>query len=300
LANEFPTLGGPHILAIGDIAWDILIRPASAFVWGSDVFGAVRLSPGGSAANFAVWASREGARVTLAGKVGDDPLGVLMRAHLDRERVTGITTVAGAETTRVAALVSPDGERAFITDEATLIGFSTGDIPPAALTGAAVLFVNGYAIFTSGSADFLAPVLAEARSRRIPIAFDPSSFELVRRYGAERLLDEVGPMTLLLVNEEEAAALTPGDPAALLDRAEIVVLKRGRRGAAALTRDATVALPAVDVTAVDTTGAGDAFDAGLVVEYVRSGNVATALANGNRLGALVASHLGAQPSAPRR
>lgn len=300
MANESSTRIGPRLLAIGDIAWDILIRPARAFVWGSDVFGAVRLSPGGSAANFAVWASREGAQVTLAGKVGDDPLGVLMRAHLDRERVTGITTVAGAETTRVAALVSPDGERAFITDEATLIGFLPGDIAPAVVTGAAVLFVNGYAIFTSRSADFLAPVLAEARSHRIPIAFDPSSFELVRRYGADRLLNEVGPVTLLLVNEAEAASLMPGDPRSLLNRCETVVLKRGRRGAAVLTRDGTLELPALDVAAVDTTGAGDAFDAGFVVEYVRSGDVGTALANGNRLGALVASHLGAQPSVPPR
>jgi sugar/nucleoside kinase (ribokinase family) len=49
---------------------------------------------------------------------------------------------------------------------------------------------------------------------------------------------------------------------------------------------------------VDTTGAGDAFDAAFLVEFTASRDVRRALARANRLGAHVASQLGAQPAAP--
>jgi sugar/nucleoside kinase (ribokinase family) len=52
------------------------------------------------------------------------------------------------------------------------------------------------------------------------------------------------------------------------------------------------------VKVVDTTGAGDAFDAAFVVEWLASRNVEAALQAGNRLGAHVAGHLGAQPPRP--
>jgi sugar/nucleoside kinase (ribokinase family) len=50
---------------------------------------------------------------------------------------------------------------------------------------------------------------------------------------------------------------------------------------------------------VDTTGAGDAFDAAFLVEWLRSRDVEAALRAGNQLGAHVASHLGAQPPLPQ-
>src|SRR5512133_1984590 len=95
-----------RLLAIGDIAWDILVRPSGELVWGSDVYGSVDLLPGGSSANVAVWARRLGARATLVGKIGDDPLGDLMLAHLEAEQVAvGVARVAGRETTRIAMVI---------------------------------------------------------------------------------------------------------------------------------------------------------------------------------------------------
>ena len=286
----------PRLLVIGDIAWDILMRPEREPVWGSDVFGTVELLPGGSAANVAVWARRLGAPVTLAGKLGDDLLGELMTRHLASEGITArIAAVAGGATTRVGIYVREDGEHGFITDHTRALRFDEADVPLDLLDEADAVFVAGYAVYMSETAQFLGRLLAEARRRRIAVAFDPSSFALIRRYGPGLLLAELGGLDVLLANEDEARALANGGAAeTLLDHARLVVVKKGAAGATALDGARTVSVPAAAVDVVDTTGAGDAFDAAFLAEYLVHRDLEAALAAANRLGAHVAGRLGAQ------
>jgi ribokinase len=286
----------PRLLVIGDIAWDVLMRPAGDLVWGADVYGHVDLFPGGSAANVAVWARRLGADVTLIGQVGQDRLGELMMAHLVSEGVgAAVRAVAGGETMRIGVVIRPDAEHAFVTDHSRPLRLSTADLPLALLDGVDGVFLNGYAVFMAGSASFAAPLLAEARRRGILVAFDPSSFSLIGAYGAARLMDEVGGLTVLLANEDEARALVPGgEPPGLLARTELAVVKRGGQGALAIHASGSVAAAADPITVADTTGAGDAFDAAFLVEFLNHRDIPSALAAANRLGGRVASQLGAQ------
>ncbi len=288
---------GLRLLAVGDIAWDIFIRPEGEFVRGSDVLGTVDVMPGGAAANVAVWARRLGADVSLVGKVGDDTLGTLMLAHLRAEGVDRrVITVPGGLSTRVGILVSPDGEHSFVIDHTKVLRFDDGDAPSSLLDSADAVYFNGYDIFLARSTAFLEPLLAEARRRGIPVAFDPSSFALIAAYGAERLFRGVGPIDVLLANDAEAEILRAGRPLAeLTTRAALVVVKRGAAGASARTGAAEWSAGAERVSVVDTTGAGDGFDAAFLVEYLKARDVEAALQAGNRLGAWVASHLGAQP-----
>jgi sugar/nucleoside kinase (ribokinase family) len=288
-----------RLVVIGDIAWDIFIRPERDLVRGSDVMGTVDVMPGGAAANVAVWARRLGASVALKGKIGDDTLGQVMHAHLTTEGVADhVLKVPGALTTRVGILVAADGEHSFVIDHTKVLRFDDGDAPPSLLDGASAVFFNGYDIFLARSTSFLAPIVAEARRRSIPIVFDPSSFALISQYGSERLLREVGPVNILIANEDEAKVLAPGGGLhALLGSASLVVVKQGARGAAALSAKGWQQAPAEPIAVVDTTGAGDAFDAAFVVTWLSTGDVTEALRAGNRLGAHVASCLGAQPEA---
>jgi ribokinase len=291
-----------RLLSVGDIAWDILVRPSGDFVWGSDVFGSVALLPGGSSANVAVWGRRLGARVSLVGAIGDDPLGDLMHRHLDAEGVAShVARVPGGSTMRIAIVIRPDGERSFVTDHAHPLVLSAEDLPFTLLDDADVLFLNGYSIFMARGIGFASALLAEARRRAIPIAFDPSSFALIARYGGTRLLEQLGPVAALLGNEEELDALAGGAPVeSLLDRAALVVMKQGARGATAVFRGRVaggvekIQADAVRVQAVDTTGAGDAFDAAFLVDYYSHGRLDVALAAANLLGGRVASRVGAQ------
>jgi sugar/nucleoside kinase (ribokinase family) len=289
-----------RLLVIGDIAWDIFIRPEGDLVRGSDVLGTVDVMPGGAAANVAVWARRLGADVTLIGKIGDDTLGTLMHAHLKAEGVGGhVITVPGGLSTRVGILVSADGEHSFVIDHTKVLRFENGDAPPSLVEGADAVFFNGYDIFLAGSTAFLAPLLAEARSRSVPVVFGPSSFALIQAYGAGPLMDGVGRVDVLLANDAEADALRDGRPFSALERhAKLAVVKQGPEGASGYAGSAAWHAAASPVTVVDTTGAGDAFDAAFMVEWLASGNVEAALQAGNRLGAHVAAHLGAQPAAP--
>jgi sugar/nucleoside kinase (ribokinase family) len=257
--------------------------------------------PGGAAANVAVWANRLGADVTLVGKLGDDTLGTLMLAHLEAEGVgRHVITVPGGLSTRVGILVSPDGEHSFVIDHTKVLRFDEGDAPASLLDSADAVFFTGYDIFLARSTAFLASLLAEARARRLPVVFDPSSFALIEAFGPERLMDGVGPLDVLIANDAEADVLHGDRPfAALTSRAALVVVKQGASGASAHTADAAWCAGVVPITVVDTTGAGDAFDAAFLVEWLQSRDVEAALQAGNRLGAHVASHLGAQPPLPQ-
>ena len=289
-----------RLLVIGDIAWDIFIRPEGDLVRGSDVLGTVDVMPGGAAANVAVWARRLGADVTLVGKLGDDTLGTLMHAHLRAEGVGDhLITVPGGLSTRVGILVSADGEHSFVIDHTKVLRFEDGDAPPRLLDGADAVFFNGYDIFLAQSTSFLAPLLDDARARGVPIVFDPSSFALIQAFGRDRLMAGVGPLDLLIANDAEADMLRgDGPPGALDAYARLAVVKEGAGGASAYGRGASWHAPARPVAVVDTTGAGDAFDAAFMVQWLTTGDVDAALRAGNRLGAHVAAHLGAQPPAP--
>jgi sugar/nucleoside kinase (ribokinase family) len=289
-----------RLLVIGDIAWDIFIRPEGDLVRGSDVLGTVDVMPGGAAANVAVWARRLGADVTLVGKIGDDTLGVLMRTHLQGEGVArGVITVAGGLSTRVGILVSADGEHSFVIDHTKVLRFEDGDAPVSLLDAADAVFFNGYEIFLARSAAFLSPLLAEARRRRIPVLFDPSSFALIDAFGPGRLMAGVGPVDVLIANDAESDALRDGRPLESLQSwARLAIVKKGASGASAYAAGDAWHAAANPVAVVDTTGAGDAFDAAFAVEWLSSRNVEAALRAGNRLGAHVAAHLGAQPPAP--
>jgi len=289
-----------RLLVVGDIAWDIFIRPEGELVRGSDVLGTVDVMPGGAAANVAVWARRLGADVTLVGKIGDDTLGKLMHAHLQSEDVARhVITVPGGLSTRVGILVSADGEHSFVIDHTKVLRFEDGDAPPSLLDAVDAVFFNGYDIFLARSTTFLSALVAEARRRRIPILFDPSSFALIDAFGAGRLMEGVGPVDVLLANDAEADALRSGRPLESLEAwARLVIVKLGPGGASAHGEGAAWHAAANPVRVVDTTGAGDAFDAAWIVEWLGSRNVEAALRAGNLLGAHVAGHLGAQPPPP--
>ena len=264
---------------------------------GSDVLGTVDVMPGGAAANVAVWARRLGASVRLVCKVGDDTLGALMVARLRAEDVgSHLITVPGGLTTRVGILVGPDGEHSFVMDHTKVLLFGPLDTPLSLLDDVDAVFFNGYDIFLAGSTGFLSPLLAEARRRRIPVAFDPSSFTLIDRYGADRLLTGVGPLDLLIANDAEVRSL--GMRSALAGHATLLVVKRGPEGASAHRGVEDWIAGPFPIAAVDTTGAGDGFDAAFLVEWLQTRDVARALREGNRLGAYVAGHLGAQPPIP--
>ena len=114
---------------------------------------------------------------------------------------------------------------------------------------------------------------------------DPQSAALL----TPEFLADVRGVDLLLPNTAELAALTgspePESAKALLDVVGAVAVTAGSEGASWVDAGGVVTVPAEPVECVDSTGAGDAFDAGLLAARVRGESTVDCLRAGARLGA---------------
>lgn len=293
-----------HALVIGDVMTDIIVVPEGPLVRGSDRRATIRSRPGGSGANQAVWFGALGGKVAFAARVG----------HADKPgldayfRGFGVEPVLSADDALpsgvLATIVDPDGERSFLTDRGANLALCAKDLPETLLAGTALVLVSGYSYFAKGPRAAVRDFCALARQRGIPVAIDPASVGFLREVGIDNFLAWTDGAALLLANEDEAFALTgdeslDGQMRRLGRHYDRVVIKRSRLGAAVGTRDGVLlALPAPAVTAIDTTGAGDAFAAGFLVAELGGAGLDAALGAGIAAGARAVQVIGGQPERP--
>jgi sugar/nucleoside kinase (ribokinase family) len=255
---------------------DVVVAPARRLETGTDVPGRITLVQGGSAANTARWLARLGARAALVTAVGRDPAG---RVLLDAVAADGVrlhaTRVTGARTGRIGVVVAPDGERSFVADRAAADGLAPDDLREAWFDGADALHLPAYSLLGTplGLAGRRAVQLA--RPRGAAVSLDLASIGPLLANGrraARELIAGVRP-DLLFATRAEAKALLGGGPVdGLLEFAAVAVVKRGAKGATVLARDGDARLrfevATTPLAAADTTGAGDAFDAGFLVAWL--------------------------------
>lgn len=290
------------IVCLGDVALDVVVRPAGDVLRGSDVAGSVRIVPGGSAANVAVWAARLGAAAAFIGAVGDDPAGAWLRADLQREGVRASMPVVGTPTAAVAALVDGDGERAMIADRGAAAALAPEHIERAFLSPGCRLHLPAYSLFGEPMASAALRAVQYCREAAGSVAIDSSSAGPLEAYGRERFLRLVAAITpdILFVNADEGSylsgcAVAEDGVRSLRRLARLVVWKQGAVGALALA-DELVRAPGLRVEVVDSTGAGDAFAAAFTVAQQAGASLQTALERGNALAARVVGQMGARPA----
>lgn len=326
--------GTSHVIfSIGDIMVDAYFRLPSLLTPRTDTVGRVDLVPGGSAANFAVWVARQGAPAAFIGRVGNDFLAEALRADLAAEGVRAyLARDEELGTGRVGVVVSEGGERDMICDRRANTRLCMADIPEDDLRELGTwLHVSGYALFEEEPREAARRAMDIALEAGIPVSVDPASYGFIRDIGVDRFLRLCRGAQVFLPNRDEAMALTDmSDPddmlLALADVFPVVALKLGADGSAGLDRTglgcyggcstghsrgrfgshsagrsvgrsyggSIVHASPVQVEAVDTNGAGDAFDAGFVVEYSSGGGLEAALMCGNAMGARVAAMHGAR------
>ena len=265
----------PHVVVLGDLVLDVVLAPARALERGTDVPGRALLRQGGSAASTARWLGRLGARTTFICAVGRDAPGHALVAAVgtDGVRVRALR-VAGTRTGRIGVLVEPGGERSFVADRAAADRLRPEDLDPAWFAGADALHVPAYSLLGKplGDAGLAATRLAHAAGAvvTVDLASVGPLLEGGRR-AALALIREAAP-DLVFATAGEADALAGTRPDALLDLAPIAVIKRGRKGATILARAGSERLrlevATTPIAATDTTGAGDAFDAGFLFAWL--------------------------------
>lgn len=267
--------GPTRIVVLGDLLLDVVVAPMRAPERATDVPGHISLVQGGSAANAARWLARLGARTTLVAAVGRDAVG---RTLVDAMRGGGVQVrvvrVAGARTGRIGVIVSPDGERSFVADRGAALQLRPDDVQAKWFAKADGLHLPMYS--------FLGEPLSHAARRSVSMARESGAFVSVDlasidpllergRQAALALIDEVAPDLIFATAAEAQALLGAYVVDGLLDLAPVVVVKRGPQGATVLARDGESRLrfevATEHRTAADTTGAGDAFDAGFLVGW---------------------------------
>ena len=265
----------PKVVVLGDLVLDVVLAPARQLAASSDVPGRVALVQGGSAANTARWIARLGARSSLIAAVGRDATGRALVTALRADGVVlHVTRIAAARTGRIGVLVAPGGERSFVQDRAAAERLAPGDLRPAWFAGADVVHLPLYSMLGSLAATGRR-ALELARSAGATTSVDLASIGPLLadgRRAARALLDEIAPDLLFATAAEAEALLGLGPLEELLEVASIVVVKRGARGATVLARNDGGLLrfeaATEPRTTIDTTGAGDAFDAGFLVGYL--------------------------------
>jgi ribokinase len=264
----------PRITVLGDLMLDAVIMPARPLARGTDVPGRVALRQGGSAANSARWLARLGVRSTLVTAVGRDPIGRALVEALRRDGVTvRASRVAGKPTGRIGVLVMVGGERSFVADRGAADELRPTDLR-ADWFAADLLHLPAYSLIGSPLGDAGRRAVELARGHGALVSLDLASAAPLLAKGrraARRLVDEAGPDLLFSTVGEAEAFLGGNDLGGLLDAAPLAVVKRGAGGATLLARGTVsplrfeVATPGL--TATDTTGAGDAFDAGFLAAF---------------------------------
>jgi sugar/nucleoside kinase (ribokinase family) len=294
------------VVVLGEINPDVIVRaadPRPAFGQVELLVDSIDLVIGSSSAIFACGAARLGLRTAFVGVVGDDPMGRFM---LDAMRARGIDIascrVDPEVPTGASVILTSGADRAILTASGTMPLLRDEDVPDALVGRARHLHV-GSLFLLDALRPRLAVRLAAARAAGLTTSVDCNWDPRETWDGGIR--DILRETDVFLPNEAEVRRIAGiGDVVAaamalVAAGPRVVAVKCGMDGAIAVERDGTVTrVPSLSVDVVDTTGAGDSFDAGFLTGFLAGRAVGDCLALGVAAGALSTVRVGGTASQP--
>lgn len=291
------------LLALGDVNPDLIlvgdVEPSFGQV--ERVVEDARLTVGGSGAIVACGAARLGLRTAICGVVGDDVFGRFMREELERRGVDVAGLVVDPDRpTGLTVVLSRPHDRAILTRTGTIADLRSDLIDPTTLDLARHVHVASYYLqdaLRPGLPELFERLHANGATTSLDPNWDPSE-----RWD-DGLLELLYMTDVFLPNAGEAtriAGTSSMDEAArsLAARAGVVVVKAGSDGAIAASGSELVRAPAGTVAPVDSTGAGDAFDAGFLASRLGGDLLERSLAIANACGALSTRAIGGVDAQP--
>ena len=295
----------PVVVVVGDANPDLVLTGdvVPRFGQAEQLLDTAALVLGGSAAIVACGLARLGVATALVAVVGDDSLGAMTRSLLATAGVdtrwlrTDPTTPTG-----ISVILSNDS-RAILTHPGT-IATTAASALPAVDELAGVRHVHSASMFLQ---PLLAPelprYLADLRARGVTTSCD-TNWDPAESWDLARAV--IASSDVFLPNTAELRAITGIDDPDLAvrrftDAGVTVALKNGADGGIGWTPDGRrVALPGLAVDVVDTTGAGDTFDAGFLSGWVEGLDLQACLARGVAAGSLSTRGLGGTATQPTR
>ena len=296
------------LVVIGDCNPDVLVLGSDVtpvFGQAEKLVSRMSLEIGGSASITAVAAARLGLRVALVAAVGPDAAGTFMLDALAREGVdVSFVVVREGLATGMTVALSRGADRAILTALGAMDSLTASDIPSSLFARSRHVHVSSYFLLADSLGPGLAAVLSDARAAGAATSLD-TNWDPAGRWRDERLSAAIAQADLLLPNEAEALALSSSSSVSsaalgLMALGPQVAVKLGSRGVLVGVDSSSglqqVSLP--PVTPVDTTGAGDCFNAGLIAGLLQGLPLPRAAALGCATGALSTGALGGTAGAP--
>jgi ribokinase len=296
----------PEVLVVGELNVDVVVSGPGArptFGQHEQLVDDFRVVLGSSSAIFACGVRRLGHPTAMVGVVGADSFGdTVTRALADREVDTSAVVVEESTPTGVTVILNPGDDRALLTYPGGIGATRRDHVPVGLLRSARHLHV-GSVFLQRDLRPELPALFADARAAGLSTSFDPN-WDPAGRW--TDLLGLFGHVDVAFVNAAEAAALTrglPPEPAAhelgrRMRPGATVVVKLGALGALACQDRAVWTVPALASPAVDTTGAGDSFDAGYVHGLLTGRTAADCLAMAAVCGSLSTRSVGGTDAQP--
>lgn len=280
---------------VGDLIDDIVVLPSEAPRLDTDTLSSIRHVAGGSAANTATWIGHLGGSARFVGIANGG----------DVSRHAALLEEFGVRTQLQASSMFPTGSIVLLVDgEVRTMYTDRGanvvlDCDAVSLDGVAVLHLTGYTLF--GALDGGASYSRLIARAGIPVSVTPGSAGFIADYGVARFREVIAAATVLLPNLAEGRLLTGlDDPAdvvvALAADFPVVALTLGGEGVLVASGGEISRVEARRSTVVDPTGAGDAFAAGFLMEWVRSGDAVASAEQGATAASYAVLGIGGRPT----
>jgi len=303
----------PQVVAIGEILIDFVSTKPGPYLE-APIF---EKCFGGAPMNTIVGVSRLGVNGGAITAVGDDPFGQFLKRELEQNKVdvSQVKVKKGRRTTISFVANEPaSGERVFFfyrkpwTGETADSALEPTDIDPNYIAKASILHVSGFALSQNPCREAIFKAIKCARKIGVKVSFDPtlrvdvwdSIATLRRTYSRALRLSDIATFSkeeaefILGASKTEEAARR-----ALRYGIGIVGIKLGDKGSFTMSGDGRrVQASAFRVKAIDTTGAGDGWNAGFLVGLCKGWDLEKCVTVANAIGALVVTKRGAITAMP--
>jgi sugar/nucleoside kinase (ribokinase family) len=301
------------VIVVGELNADLILRGnvTPAFGQVEQIIDAATLTIGSSSAIFACGAARLGLRVAFIGKAGDDEFGRFMRRELQQRGIdTRGIVIDPRLPTGLSVILSRPADRAILTHLGSIAALRLDEIDLSLVSRARHLHLGSYFLLDALRPD-VPRLFDEAKARGLTISidtnYDPAGEWAGGLHAALQRVDVFLPnaIELLAIAHEDSIEAGLNRLAAI----PTVAVKLGARGAAARRGSQIVYADSIPTQVVDTTGAGDSFDAGFVyaclvgqdlLQALRfacaCGSLSTRAAGGTGAQATVAEALAALPT----
>ena len=290
----------PDVVCLGILVADVIARPVDSFPQrgGLGLVDELALRGGGGALNTSSWLARWGLRVAAAGKVGADPFGDFVLGLLDERGVAseGVLRDRDVATSATVVLVDSSGDRTFLHLPGANGAVHAEELDPGVVFAGRALLYTGALVMAALDGEPAARILAEARQRGLLTALD-TVFDPTGRWS--RVVPSLAHVDLFMPGLAEARGVTglddPRAAAAWLRERGVgeVAITLGEKGCYASGTGFEGYVGPVPVHAIDGTGAGDAFVAGVLYGKLAGWSFERCVRLGNAAGARATTVVGA-------